>query len=127
MASPEELLPEFRVRFPEFDGESDAKVLLYLGDACAIFSCCTKATIYLAAHLLSLDLVSGTGEAGEGGGVDGGNGVVASESVGSVSTSYKNGSDANAKDVFYETTPYGRKYIQFRNACAGYRVSMRSA
>ena len=126
MASPTELLPEFRIRFPEFDDPvaTDAAVLIYLGDACAIFSCGRRATLYLAAHLLQVDLTSGAGSTG--GGEDGGNGVVSSETVGKVSTSYKNTSDSNSKDVFYETTPYGRKYIQFRNASPGYRVSVRS-
>jgi hypothetical protein len=126
MASPIKLLPEFRIRFPEFADPiaSDAQVLIYLGDACAIFSCGRRGTLYLSAHLLQVDLISGAGSTG--GGEDGGNGVVSSETVGKVSTAYKNTSDSNSKDVFYETTPYGRKYVQFRNSSPGYRVSVRS-
>ncbi len=126
MASPDQLLPEFRTRFPEFDSVSDALVLLQLGDALSVFNCNDKATLFLAAHYLTLDTSSGVGVAGPGGGVDEGLGVVASETVGKVSTSYKNASDINAKDAAYETTPYGRRFIQFRNSSPGYRISMRS-
>lgn len=126
MSSPDILLPLFRIRFPEFDSESDATVLMYLGDALSIFSCNDKATQYLAAHFLLLDNTTGVGVPGAGGDLDGGNGVVTSESVGSVSTAYKNLSDGNFKDAAYETTPYGRRYIQFSNSSPGYRVSIRS-
>lgn len=126
MASSADRLAKFRVRFPEFVGETDARINLYIDDACEIFACCETPILYLAAHLLTLDNASDIGVAGSGGVNDGGNGVVASEAVGAVNTSYKNVADANTKDVFYETTPYGRRYIQGRNACPGYRVSVRS-
>lgn len=118
----EDLLADFRVRFPEFAADEDVRIIMYIEDAQSIFNCCDKAIIYLAAHLLTLDNASGAGSTG--GEDDGGNGVVASETVGRVSTSYVNQSAAGSKDVYYETTPYGRRYIQLRNACAGYRVTM---
>ena len=124
MSSPDILLPLFRIRFPELDSESDTTILMYLGDALSVFSCNDKATQYLAAHFLVLDTDSGVGSTG--GDIDGGDGVVASESVGAVSTAYKNLTDGNAKDAAYETTPYGRRFIQFRNATPAYRVSVRS-
>ena len=122
MATVAELLIDFDIRFPEFSGESEARKTLYIEDAICIFNCCDKAIIYLAAHLLTLDNASGAGSTG--GDVDGGNGLVSSEAVGSVNTSYANQAVAGSKDVYYETTPYGRRYIQLRNACSGYRVSM---
>lgn len=95
---------------------------MYIGDALSIFNCNDKATVYLAAHFLVLDNESGAGSTG--GDVDGGNAFVTSESVGAVSTSYQ--ASGNTKDADFETTPYGRRYIKFRNSTPAYRVSMRS-
>ena len=126
MASPDQLLPDFRTRFPEFSGEVDARLLMYLGDACAVHSCSKKATQYLAAHFLTLDNETGAGIADRGADVDDGDGIVTSERVGAVATTFANNASANPKDGTYQTTAYGRRYIQFRNAAPGYRVSMRS-
>jgi len=127
MASPSELLPAFRARFPEFSAVVDLTVELYLGDAISLFNCNDKAVLYLAAHLLVLDTASGVGSSGTGGELDQGLGIVTAETVGKVSTSYQNASGANVKDTFYETTSYGRRFIQFRNSSPGYRITMRSA
>ncbi len=123
MSSPETLLPLFRIRFPEFIAVEDPTVLMYLGDALSIFNCNDTATQYLAAHFLVLDIDSGAGSTG--GDVDGGSDNVVSESVGAISTTWKTSNTEKASDIEYETTPYGRRYMQFRNATPAYRVSMR--
>lgn len=118
----EELLPAFRTRFPEFIAQTDARIEAYLGDALLIFTLCETAVLYLAAHLLTLDIESGSGSTGASS--DGGDGEVTSESAGGVSASYKSQA-AKEKDVFYMSTVYGRRYVTLRNACPGYRFSVR--
>ena len=118
----DELLPLFRTRFPEFITQLDARLEMYLGDAIQIHSLCETATLYLAAHLLSLDIESGAGSTGASS--DGGDGEITSESAGGVSASFNSQAD-KGKDVFYMSTAYGRRYIALRNACPGYRFSVR--
>ena len=108
---------EFRARFPEFDEPvaTDAQVQQALTEAAAIHHCCSIATLFLAAHLLSIELDrAGNG----GGGLDGGAGgmTLASATVGSESVSYQSGA-ADPKDSFFFTSSYGRQYLAHRNAC----------
>ena len=117
------LLPLFRTRFPEFVTQTDARIEMYLGDALIIFALSETAVLYLAAHLLTLDIDSGAGSTGAS--TDGGDGEVVSESAGGVSASFKSGAKKE-KDVFYMSTAYGRRYIALRNACPGYRFSVRA-
>ena len=118
----EELLSTFRARFPEFITQFDDRLLLYLGDALRIHALCETAVLYLAAHLLTLDIDTGAGSTGAS--VDGGDGEVTAESAGGVSASYKSQA-AKEKDVFYMSTAYGRRYVALRNACPGYKFSVR--
>jgi hypothetical protein len=118
-----EMLVEFRIRFPEFAAESDARILIYLNDALKIFSLCCTTVLYLAAHLLTLDNDSGAG--GSGGSVDGGEGETVSESAGGVSASFKSQADTG-KDSFYTVTPYGRRFLAMRNTCGAYKLSVRN-
>jgi len=110
--SVEDILAEFRIRFPEFASVPDATVELYIGDALAIFCGCCKAVVFLTAHLCALaqdqDGVDG---------IDGGMGEVASEKIGQKTVTYKTQA-GKAADTFYTTTKYGRLFIQFRNKCA---------
>lgn len=118
----EELLPLFRTRFPEFITQPDSRLLMYLGDALHIHALCETAVLYLASHLLTIDNDTGAGSIGAS--MDGGDGEVLSESAGEVSASYKSQS-AKEKDVFYMSTAYGRRYVALRNACPGYKFSVR--
>lgn len=118
----EELLSLFREYFPEFDSEPDGKVLRYLNLALSIHAICQDATIYLAAHFITLDNASGVG--GSGGSVDGGLGEKTSERAKNVAATYK-AQAMNDGDSFYTTTPYGRMYIAQRDACPGRRFSVR--
>lgn len=121
-----ELLPVFREQFPEFDGKSDESVLLYLNNALLIHAICGMATVYLAAHLCTIDAETGVG--GSGGKVDGGGArETVSETAKSVSASFAKLAKDGTDDAFYTTTPYGRMYIVLRNNCPGRKFSVRVA
>ncbi len=124
MSTAAELLPAFRVRFPEFDSETDERVTAFIDDALCIFALCEKATLYLAAHLLTLSNGTGVGVPGSSVPIDGGAGETTSESVGSLSVSVSTQS-SNPEDVFYTSTAYGRQYLALKNACPAYRFSAR--
>lgn len=122
----EQLLPVFRDQFPEFSAKIDETVLLYLNNAMLIHAICGMATVYLAAHLLTIDLESGVG--GSGGSIDGGGSrETASETAKSVSASFKSMAQDGTDDSFYTSTPYGRMYIVLRNNCPGRKFSVRVA
>jgi hypothetical protein len=120
--TPESLLILFRVRFPEFVTQADDRLTMYINDALCIHALCETAVLYLTAHLLTLDMESGAGSIGAGS--DGGGGEVVSERAGGVSATYKSQA-AKEKDVFYMSTAYGRRYVALRNACPGYKFSVR--
>lgn len=120
--TPESLLILFRVRFPEFITQADDRLTMYINDALCIHALCETATLYLTAHLLTLDIESGAGSIGASS--DGGGGEVVAESAGGVSASYKSQTD-KSKDVFYMSTAYGRRYVALRNACPGYKFSVK--
>ena len=118
----EVLLLSFRTRFPEFIMQLDERLTMYINDALCIHALCDTAVLYLAAHLLALDIDSGAGLTGAS--PDGGGGEIISESAGGVSASYKSQAKKE-KDVFYMSTAYGRRYVVLRNACPGYKFSVR--
>ena len=120
-----ELIIIFREQFPEFDAKPDAEVTLFLNNALLIHAICAMATVYLAAHLCTIDTESGVG--GSGGQVDNGGSAreVSSESAKSISTSFKAMSKSESGDSFYTATPYGRMYIVLRDSCPGKRFSVR--
>ena len=120
-----ELLPLFRAQFPEFSSKSDAEILNALNTALGIHAICELATVYLAAHICTLNDDSGVG--GAGGTVDGG-GVreVLSETAKSISSSFV-ALATKEGDSFYTNTPYGRMYIVQRDSCPGRRFSVRIA
>ena len=118
----ETLLPLFRARFPEFEAQMDAMLTMILTDAMAIFALSSSATLYLAAHLMALDIESELGSTGAS--VDGGDGEIVSDSAGGKAGSFKPMAD-KGRDTFFTTTPYGRRYITLRNACPCYRISVR--
>jgi len=120
-----ELLPIFREQFSEFDAKPDADVLVILANAIIVHCICPLATVYLAAHIVTVDTDSGVG--GSGGAVDGGGSAreVSSETAKSISTSFESMSKSDSGDSFYTATPYGRMYVILRDACPGRRFSVR--
>ena len=114
---------EFRRFFPEFDSISDEAIQLRINAATAIFCTNSDATLYLAAHLLALDIANNVGGLGDssGGSLDGGSGVHTAESVGDVSVSMQPMTERN-EDNFYATTPYGRQYLAFRNTTPSFVI-----
>jgi len=122
----EQLLPVFREQFHEFNSKDDSNILIYLNNALLIHAICGMATVYLAAHILTIDIESGVG--GSGGSVDGGGmRETASETAKSVSASFKSMAQDGTDDSFYTSTPYGRMYIVLRNSCPGKKFSVRVA
>ncbi len=125
--SSEQFIALFRATFPapQFNYVNDAVLELYYNQALAIFGMCSQAMIFLAAHLITLDKENGLFSGEAGGSVDGGNGEVTSEKVGQIQVNMVSAAE-NARDVYFQTTPYGRKYIQFRNACPSWGLSIRT-
>ena len=118
----DEFLEKFRALFPVFDDIPDAIIQMYYDQMLAIFCICDYASLYLTAFLIEDDRTRGTGE--KDGISDGGAGEHIAEKVGEVSVTLKSGSDS-AKDVYFTTNPYGRRFLAFRDACAGWVFSAR--
>ena len=120
----EQFLVQFRILFPEFSGVTDAQLLIYYNQSILVSPSCSNAILYLAGHLVALDVGNNTGNQGDatGGYIDGGDGEVTMEKVGDLQTNFMAMAQDGA-DTFYTTTPYGRKYIVFRNACPSYGFS----
>jgi hypothetical protein len=111
----ENLLIKFREWFPEFSAEADSVINKYIIEAQSIYCRKEIAIIHLAAHLLTLDKRSGVGTCG--GNVDGGSEVV----IVGVTEEYKQ-PDTSARDSYYKSTPYGRKFLEFRKSTRGFSV-----
>ena len=119
-----ELLPVYREQFPEHVAKTDDEILKYLDLAMRIHALCEMATVYLAAHLCTIDAETGVGDSG--GSVDGGGSrETVSETAKSVSASFAKLSQDGTDDSFYTSTPYGRMYIVQRNSCPGKKFSVR--
>ena len=119
-----DLLPEFRLTFPEFDGDDDARVTQYLDLALCIFCKCEKAVLYLAAHLLSMSDCSGMSESGSivpCPGENQNNLPLQSAKVGQKQATFAQ--IASMKDMVYTTTNYGIIYLQLKKACLSYIFS----
>ena len=95
----------FKAKFPEIRGNSDATIASFIAEACEISSVSRSAILYLTAHLIIIDKE-------EYGGIDGGSGEVSTESIGGKSLSYKTGSESE-RDTFFTRTKYGRKFLMF--------------
>lgn len=118
-----ELLPLFREQFPEFAAKTDDEALQLLNNALVIHAICEQATLYLAAHICTLNTASGVGSTG--GSIDaGGVREKVSETAKTISASFAKLAAKNG-DAFYTNTPYGRMYITMRDACTGRRFSVR--
>jgi len=117
-----DLLPEFRVLFPEFATEPDAKVLIYLGLALSTFAKCTNATLYLAAHNLVMANSAGIGSTGGTIGNNQDSLPLKSMQVDGKSASFME--VTRDKDSQYSTTTYGLFFLQLKKACSSYIFSI---
>lgn len=100
---------EFLAIYPRFNCLGTAFIEAALQEAeCTVGKCAYTdeqrklAIQYLTAHNSSLELT---------GGMDAG--VVSSEKVGDLATAYSVG-DSNHPDAYYQTTMYGKKFLQLR-------------
>lgn len=118
----------FREQFPEFSGVPDADIGKYIVLAEGIHTACPMATVYLAAHLLTVLTADNVGVAGSGGAnVDGGGSAreVMSETANKVSTTFAGMSTGKAGDSYFTSTAYGRMYIVLRDSCVAGKFSVR--
>lgn len=107
----------FKIRFPEFESQDNARVQLFLDDAATQVSK-TKfgtsydlAIFYLIAHYLSLSEKSANGSSGN-------VGAVASKSVEGVSVSYNQATANTQCESYYITTSYGQRYLEIKSQIA---------
>lgn len=96
---------DLRERFPEFAAAtfSDAHLSQALRTAKEISSVSSEATLYCAAHILTL-------RADEAAKQDGGSGIVAQERIGPKWTMYRTQA-RQERDVFFATSSYGRMVL----------------
>ena len=120
----DEFILAFRELFPEFDGVSDTLLAIYYDQGLAIFSACNYAMLYLVAHLISIDQANGISGNGSGGSIDGGNGENTSEKVGEIQVNMMAMAESG-KETYFTSTPYGRRYLTFRNTCPTRAFSVR--
>ena len=103
----------FKIRFPEFAAEVDARIELFIADAAIVINEVywdTKYDLglyYLTAHYISLANKSAAGGSG-------GSGAIASRSVEGVSVSYSNATPDDQSDAYYGSTSYGQRYLTLR-------------
>lgn len=114
MADASKLLTIFRERFSEFSDVNDKTLMIFIGDAVALSSLSDRAIVYLAAHLYVVDK-------GAHATVDSGANTVVSERTGKHAVTYAQQSERSA-DSFYETTKYGRMFLQLKRQSHGFRV-----
>lgn len=109
----------FKVRFPEFSGENDARIQLFLDDAALLMGSEARwcsglynvAQCYYAAHLLALAQLSADGDSGV-------VGPVSKQEVDDVIIEQAV-SAASAGEGTLGTTTYGKQYLQYRKVCFG--------
>lgn len=113
------MLPEFESLFPGFNAVDDGVVSTYIDLAKLIFSACERATLYLAAHLLSQGLANDDSTS-----IDKTGGATLSDAtIGELKAGYNKNVD-NPTDVDFSTTFYGRTFIKLRNVCPRYRFAL---
>lgn len=104
---------DFKIRFPEFAAEDDARIELFIADSVTIINEVYWGTkydlglYYLTAHYLTLANKTATGAAGS-------TGTIASRAVDGVSISYVNTISDNENDAYYASTSYGQRYLALR-------------
>ena len=106
---------DFKIRFPEFVAIPDARIQFWLDDAelevseSAWDALYEKGSMSLAAHLLAID-ISNNDEDGD----SGGEGNVASKSIGDVSVSFAKATVDDVSDDWYLSTSYGTEYLRLK-------------
>ena len=110
---------EFRTKFPEFTEAAwtDTQVQNSLDDAVLIHSVNRTASLYCAAHLLTISAETG---------LDGGSGTVTGEKLGPQTMWYANqfGKYSEWK-AFFTTTRYGRVFLTLEARTGGWAVAAR--
>lgn len=106
----------FNIRFPEFSSISNDTIQMLLDEA-YLFINGNKyqdyMVLYWTAHNLVVQQNQELGDTST-------SSMVASDSVANVSTSYANPDVYNSDVSFYNSTSYGQKYLQYKNAlCVG--------
>lgn len=102
----------FRIRFPQFESQSDARIELMISDAAKQVGesywgdLYNQGVSYLAAHLLATEMQAFGGS----GSINGGAHALASRRVGDVSVSFAV-SNQDHQSSFYNSTIYGQKYL----------------
>ena len=98
---------DFRAKFPEFVGTADAAVSTLITEAYGITDVARSATLYCIAHLAALEAES-TAK------LDGGSGVVKSETIGPRKVEYMTQAKTE-REVFFATTAYGRRVLRIES------------
>lgn len=107
----------FKVLFPEFVAQTDARVQLFLDQASRRISTTSFGTLYddaqsyLAAHLIAVSARA------SGMTLSGASGPVTSETVGPLSKSYASNYGATTGADNYDATPYGQEYQRLLSLC----------
>ena len=111
-------LATFRNLFEEFDDRTDAKVELALEEACKLFARDALGTLYLTAHVVALDKSEEDVTT-----VDSGNGSIQSQTVGDLALVFRS-QDQNARETYFVSTKYGRKYLNIERRTPRRTLSM---
>lgn len=123
--TPTEMLPDWRVVFPEFTDESDARCEYFLGLASDVFSACENATFYLAAHYLTEANNYAMNQAGGGAPVHGGTTVYQRARVGELDAFFRDlVGQGNESDQSFVTTQYGIRFLDLRKRCPGWVLAI---
>ena len=100
----------FKIRFPEFVSEKDARVQLFIDDTVLLMNTVSWGAkydlgqSYMTAHFLA---VGNDSEAGN----DAGTGPIAAKSVDGASVSFGGSVAKNQWESSYATTVYGQRYL----------------
>ena len=102
---PDVSVEDFRAWFPRnFEGADDPDIERAIKEALLLHDKSAEATLYLTAHLLSLNSEFQDTP-------DGGSGVILKETLGPKTVEYITNVDESKKNAFYSTTPFGRRFL----------------
>lgn len=103
----------FKIRFPEFDSESDTRIQMFIDDSVVILNPAywgekyDLGLYYLTAHILTLANKTAAGSNTLSGPVSG-------RSVDGSSVSYATFTPGDESDQYYMSTAYGQRYLALR-------------
>lgn len=108
MTTTADLRTLFRQQFPELSAVTDADVDRHMTLAREIHALKDLATVHLAAHLHVLEAAERpTGGAK----IDGGSGLVTTQSVGAMSVSYSRDMTRQDREAYFARSAYGRMFL----------------